>query len=374
MKVEQVKVGIVGLGRGAHVGSFVVGLRNASVRAICDINPKKVEEAKKLFIEEKGVPEEELLVFDNYDEMLKSDINAVIVATDAIYHVPIVLKALEAGKHVLSEIPTINSLEEAKILRKAVKAHPELKYMAGENCCYWAFIDLWKHMYDKGEFGQAIYAESEYLHSRDFNDFKEEDFPKDHWRQFEPAIKYLTHNLGPLLYIMNDRCVSVTSMQPDVIYNPYRVRPRNGVALFKTAKGAVIRIMTIFDAYLKFDHNFALIGTRGTIETDKTKGLLDAHSFARLESFPGSERRVSGAKLEIPVTMQYPMEKQDKGGHGGADAKMVKAFIECIQNDTPSPIDVDLGIRMSLPGIYAAESADNGSALLQIPDPEDFED
>ncbi|MBQ8747862.1 MAG: Gfo/Idh/MocA family oxidoreductase [Clostridia bacterium] len=374
MKVEQVKIGIVGLGRGAYVGGYVVGLRNACVRAICDINPKKIEEAKKKFIEEKGIPEEELLVFDNYDEMLKSDINTVIIATEAIYHVPFVLKALEAGKHVFSEIPTVNSLEEAKILRKAVKAHPELKYMAGENCCYWAFIDQWKHMYDNGEFGDIVYAESEYLHSQDFREFKEEDYPKGHWRQFSPAIKYVTHNLGPLLYIMNDRCVSVTCMEPDVVYNPYRVRPQNGVALFKTAKGAVIRIMTIFDAYLKFDHNFAMIGTRGTIETDKIKGLGEAHSYARLDSVPGSFRRVSGAKVEIPVTMQYPMEKIENGGHGGADGKMIKAFVECIQNDTPSPIDVDLGIRMSLPGIYAAESADNGSALLTIPDPEDFED
>ncbi len=113
MKVEQVKLGIVGLGRGAYVGGYVVGMRNACVRAICDINPKKIEEAKKKFIEEKGVPEDELLVFDNYDEMLKSDINAVIIATDAIYHVPFVLKALEAGKHVFSEIPTVNNLEEA---------------------------------------------------------------------------------------------------------------------------------------------------------------------------------------------------------------------------------------------------------------------
>ena len=43
---------------------------------------------------------------------------------------------------------------------------------------------------------------------------KPEDYDKNHWRYFNPAIKYLTHNLGPLLYIMDDRCVSVPAWFP----------------------------------------------------------------------------------------------------------------------------------------------------------------
>ena len=56
------------------------------------------------------------------------------------------------------------SLEEAKALKKAVASHPELKYMCGENCCYWAIAEAWKEMNENGMFGTIAYAESEYHH------------------------------------------------------------------------------------------------------------------------------------------------------------------------------------------------------------------
>jgi predicted dehydrogenase len=40
----------------------------------------------------------------------------VIVANYATEHVPMVVKRLEPGKHVLSEVPAINSVKEVEIL------------------------------------------------------------------------------------------------------------------------------------------------------------------------------------------------------------------------------------------------------------------
>ena len=54
--------------------------------------------------------DKDIIQFSDYDEFLKSDIDAVIVATEAVYHVPIVIKAFDAGKHVLCEIPSVNSV------------------------------------------------------------------------------------------------------------------------------------------------------------------------------------------------------------------------------------------------------------------------
>lgn len=359
MKEEMVKLGVVGLGRGKAVAGEIVGEKGVQVTAICDHNPEKLKTAEEYFA---SLGAKDVRSFADYDEMLKSDINAVYIATDAIYHVPFVEKAMNAGKHVISEIPVVDSLEEAKKLKAIVKVHPELKYMAAENCCYWAFIQSWKDMYDNGKFGQAIYAESEYLHSQDYRTYKKEDFPDSHWRTFNPAIKYITHNLGPLLYIMDDKCVSVTCLEPDVKYNPYKNGPETGVALFKTAKGAVIRILICFGAFMKFDHNFRLMGTRGTIETDNIKPLEEAHSFGRFSDIPGSISQ----KVDIPVTLHFAGEQD--GCHGGADRKMMMAFVNCILNDTKPPIDVDLGIQMTLPGIYAHESAVNGGMPIEIPE------
>ena len=47
------------------------------------------------------------------DELLASDIDAVMIATPNLYHCEQTLAALNAGKHVLVEKPMASSLEEA---------------------------------------------------------------------------------------------------------------------------------------------------------------------------------------------------------------------------------------------------------------------
>lgn len=351
-------MGFVGLYRGRKVADEMIGEDNVVLRAICDKNPQKLKDVKKYYENDRGI--KNLLAFDNFDDLLASDVDAIFIATDADNHVPLAIKAMEAGKHVISEIPAVNSVEEAKALKACVKAHPKLKYSVAENCIYWAFIEAWKKMYEEGKFGEIVFAEGEYLHST--NEGKFEPMSDDNWRKFFPATKYITHELGPFLYIMDDKCVSVSCMTPDVRYNPYRKGYENSASIFKTQKGAVIKIFTGFGAYVGFDHNFSLYGTKGMIETDRTKPLLEAHSFARFSDIPGS----IDTKIEIPVTLKFPGEKD--GGHGGADRKMMRAFIKCIIDDTKPPIDVDMGIRMSLPGVFAHESAKNGGINIQISD------
>lgn len=359
MTKKIVKIGVVGMHRGKNVISEIIDDDNVVLRAICDKDPDKLEAARKYFVDDRKV--NDLLCFASYEEMLNSDIDAVYIATDAMLHARQAIQALEAGKHVISEIPAMDTIEEAKELKKTVNSHPELKYMVGENCCYWAFIQTWKKMFEDGKFGEIVYAEGEYLHSADINTIEEHNYLHDRWRRDLNAIKYLTHNLGPLLYIMKDRCVSVTCMEPDIRYNPYKRASETGAALFKTEKGAVIRILICFGAYVGFDHNFCLYGTRGSIETDRAENLLKAHSFAKLAEIPGTHEN----KIEIPVTLGFADENGK--GHGGADAKMMRAFIDCIVNDTKPPLDVDLGIQMSIPGIYAHESAINGGIPVSIP-------
>lgn len=357
-----IKYGVVGLGRGGDVAAEGIGLPNAKLCAACDHNPEIMEKAKKKF-ESRGVTD--CVFYSDYDEMLKSDIDAVIVATEAIYHVPIVKKAMEAGKHVLSEIPSINSVEEARELKAIVSAHPDLIYMTGENCCYWAFVETWKKMREQGDFGEIVYAEAEYLHAlEDPSKFSPDNYPPNHWRSFNPAIKYITHELGPLLYILDDKCESIACFEPDVLYNPFfPQRKENGVAIIKTKKGAVIRILVCFGAYVHYDHNYRLNGTRGNIDTDRTVCVNDAHSFASLYSVPGSLDK----KIDIPVTTEY-LGENSGAGHGGADRKMFADFISCVAEGRKPVLDVDFGINISLPGILAHESAVMGGMPVAMPE------
>ena len=82
---KKVKLGVVGLGRGRRVVSSVVNEKNVTLTAICDRDPEKLTDAIKHF-EELGV--KELEVYDDFDKILKSDIDVIFIATDAICHVP----------------------------------------------------------------------------------------------------------------------------------------------------------------------------------------------------------------------------------------------------------------------------------------------
>ena len=361
MEKRIVKLGIVGLRRGRHVGALVWHDENVRITAVADRAPEVLAATKKMY-EEAGL--HDVRYFSEYEDMLKeAEIDAVYICTDKPLHTRHALMALDAGKHVLSEIPVIETEEEARLLRDAVRSHPELKYMTAENCNYWAHIKAWRKMREEGQLGEIVYAEGEYLHAGDPGKFQPYEAGTDHWRRHNPAITYLTHELGPLLYVMDDHCVSVSCMEPSAVFNPYKTPQgiENGIALFRTAKGAVIRIFIGFGAYVGFGHNFALYGTHGSLITDKTKDCYTAHTFAKMASIPGTRENF----FEIPISA-------DGGNtgemHGGADGKMMRDFIKCIINDTEPPITVEDGIRMSLPGIIAHKSAQAGGSLLPIPD------
>ena len=361
MNKKTVKLGVLGLKRGL-VAKQLIKFDGVELCAVCDRNEKTLAKAMAELNEEqtRWGKNYTIIPCSSFDELLKCDIDAIYLANDADEHVSYAVRAMEAGKHVISEIPAIYSLEEAKILKECVNAHPNLKYMLAENCLYWAFLETWKQMYRDGMLGEAVYAEGAYLHGMDWmkNDPSKKD--TNHWRARMPAIKYLTHSLGPLLDIINDECVSVSCMMPDVEYYPGSNVQKNGVAIFKTARGAVIRILICFSAYSGYGHRYMIIGTSGCVENDPTKPLEESFSYASMREVDGSIYR----KLEIPVTIMAEGEEETRGR---GEIKMLREFIACIQNDTPPPIDIDKAINMSLPGIIAHESALKGGELMTIP-------
>jgi hypothetical protein len=107
-------------------------------------------------------------------------------------------------------------------------------------------------MYEDGKLGTVVYAESEYLHCEKTPEEYKPYADPDYWRAHLPAIRYLTHNLGPLLYILSDEVETVSCYVPDFDQNKYKSEKGVGIALFKTKKGAVIRIFICFGAYVGY--------------------------------------------------------------------------------------------------------------------------
>ncbi len=354
----KVKLGCVGLRRGAHLLKYLLSTKydGFDIVALCDVKEELLENAVKELKAIKDFPN--LKTYTDYNEMLKSDAEAIIIATPATVHIEYVKKAMDAGKHVLSEIPAVSSLEEAIELKKIVSSHPNLKYMSAENCCFLETITKWKKLYEDGVIGDVFYAEADYLH--DIRGLMQDDKGNLTWRAHYDSINYTTHDLGVLLYLLNDEVESVSAFTPAVKVTPNEYTgASNQIGIFKTKKGAIIKMVAGFAINRENTHNYSLYGTKGTLELDRNEKWLDADTYLTL---CGDVKKGVHNKQVI-----QGVKESAYGAHGQADGKMMIAFIECIKNDTPSPIGVDLAINMALPGIYASISAKQGGIPITIP-------
>ena len=100
--MDNVKIGVVGIGNmgTSHAKQLHEGLvKNASLAAVCDLKPERLEWAKEYFGE--GV--KTYLSFEDIAD--DGDIDALIIATPHYAHPVLGIKTLNAGKHVLVEKP-----------------------------------------------------------------------------------------------------------------------------------------------------------------------------------------------------------------------------------------------------------------------------
>jgi phthalate 4,5-cis-dihydrodiol dehydrogenase len=113
--MRKLKLGVAGLGRAFALTAPTLA-RDARIRiaAACDPRPEAVSRAEKEF-GAKG--------FRSLEELLRSDIDALYIATPHRFHAEQAIAAAKAGKHVLVEKPMALSLRECSAMAAAAKRH-----------------------------------------------------------------------------------------------------------------------------------------------------------------------------------------------------------------------------------------------------------
>ena len=111
------KVGIIGCGgiaNGKHLPALAQ-VETVALVAFCDLELARAEKAKQKY----GTAD--AVVFTDYQELLKLDLDAVHVLTPNSSHAPLTIAALEAGCHVMCEKPMAKTSEEAKAMIAAAE-------------------------------------------------------------------------------------------------------------------------------------------------------------------------------------------------------------------------------------------------------------
>jgi predicted dehydrogenase len=127
---ERLRVAVVGCGIGTHhMQAYQELPEQFELRAICDIDGEKARKAAETYGAARVVTDFEELCRQN-------DIDVIDVCTPPHLHYPQVVRALEAGKHVICEKPLVGSVREADQLieleaRSGRRVMPIFQYRFG---------------------------------------------------------------------------------------------------------------------------------------------------------------------------------------------------------------------------------------------------
>jgi predicted dehydrogenase len=326
--------------------------------ALCDQWESKLEEVGK----EYGVA-----TYTDYDEFLQHDMDAVVLANYFHEHAPFAIKALKAGKHVMSETAANTTLAEGVALCRAVE-ETGLTYMLAENYPYTAFNQEMRRLYQEGEIGEATYAEGEYNHPMTPESRLRISPGMKHWRAWIPSTYYCTHALAPLMYITETMPVKINALSitcKDIVEETVRVSDPGSVILCRMDNGAVFRL---FGLILPGHSNWYRVhGARGAMELARGEGYFGSGQVRvwheEWDLKPGEE-----AERTYEPDWSEHGELARQAGHGGGDFWTNFHFANAIRAGGQPFLNVYRGVAMSSVGILAWKSALEDGCPIDVPD------
>lgn len=405
-KLETVRVGFVGLGmRGPWAVMRFVNIPGTQVVALCDYDEKQAEGCQK-FLREKNLPPATVYSGSKgYEELCKrDDIDLVYIATDWNHHFPVAMCAMQNGKHVAIEVPSVMNLDQCwQLINMSEKTRKHCFIL--ENCCYDYYEMNALNMKQAGLFGEVIRAEGAYIHNLDeywdayWMDPEDQDEAQLHWRMKynmeNRGDLYATHGLGPVAQCMDihrgDRFTTLVAMDTKSVHGKDWVEKKTGkeckeyrngdhtTSLMRTENGHVVEIQHNVMTPQPYNRLFKLTGTKGyatkypeehfCISSDALKidgaprmDNLNSHSFLNAEQ----QKQLIDAYYH-PILKKYG-ELGREMGHGGMDFIMDSRLVYCLQNGLPLDMDVYDLAEWCCIGELSALSMDNNSASVQFPD------
>ncbi|EKD28514.1 MAG: oxidoreductase protein [uncultured bacterium] len=136
-------------------------LRNLVSNTRCEVvKVAEISEERRKFVQS-NFPK--ISVTESADDIINdSNIDAVIIATPALTHFDLAMRALNAGKHILVEKPMATTPEEMDRIIE-LSEHKKLVAMAGHTFLFNGAVRYLKKLIDSGELGEIRYIYSQRL-------------------------------------------------------------------------------------------------------------------------------------------------------------------------------------------------------------------
>lgn len=388
--MRSINIAIVGLGGRGYglLKDVILGFDEVNILGVCDLYEDRAQRGYDAVREKKG--NEPLKTLDYRDLLTIPDLEALVVTTSWETHIPIAIDAMRAGIRPDVEVGAAYSIDQ---LWQLVRTSEEtgVPCMLMENCCYGREELMVQNMVQQGLFGRIVHCQGGYRHDlRDEISYGREN---RHYRnanyKHRNTENYPTHELGPIAKILGinhgNRMLKLTSTASCACgLNEYLARekgPEYDQTDYRFAQGDVVTtvitcahgetIVLTLDTTLPryYSRGFHIQGTKGMYEEENQSVFIDG--VHNQDDFYWD--RQWGNIKEYREQYEHPIWKQFlndgvRGGHGGMDYLVFRAFFESVADRTEPPIDVyDMAAWMSI-GVLAEESISMGGAPVAIPD------
>ena len=400
--LRNLRVGVVGLGRGqAGISGFTL-VPGGYIAAICDINAARRERTLK-YLADKKAPTPKIYGDkgpEDWKRMCEDpEIDLIYNSTPWQLHVPIALYAMEHGKHVVTEVPSAFTVEECwKLVETSERTQRHCMQL--ENCCYGENEMLAFNLVHLGLLGEISHGEGAYIHDLRTYNYNAWDEEKggggywDYWRLRHNAVhggnQYPTHGLGPICLDMDinrgdrfDFLVSVDSKQAGFeevgkglhADDPWRsgLKVKMGdmnTTIIKTVMGRTIMVQHDVGTARPYSRLNLIQGTRGVLQDYPLRIAIEESLGKGAHGFDEKKTQEIRQKYKHPLwkTRDEIAKRMPVTGHGGMDFLMILRLSFCIQNGLPLDMNVyDLASWCCLCEL-TEKSADNRGRSMDIPD------
>lgn len=398
LKIDTVRVGFIGLGmRGPGAVERFTHIPETKIVALCDLHADRVEKAQTI-LNKAGLPNaaEYSGSEDAWKELCqREDIDLVYIATDWKHHAPMMIYAMEQGKHVACEVPSAMTLEEIwDVINTAERTQKHCMQL--ENCVYDFFELTTLNMAQQGVLGEILYAEGAYIHQlEDYWESYEGDWRMEYNKNHRGNI-YATHGLGPACQVLDihrgDKMNYLVAMDSKPVSIPAYLREKRGeevddfkngqhtMAMISTEKGRTIHIQHDVASPRPYSRMYQVQGTKGfaskypvegyALQADAVEGdIITDYENLSAHSFVTDDVKIKlMEKYKHPIHIELEKTAKKVGGHGGMDYIMDYRLVYCMRNGLPLDMDAyDLAEWCCLAPLTAL-SLENNSAPVAIPD------
>ncbi|WP_127583073.1 Gfo/Idh/MocA family protein [Paenibacillus koleovorans] len=328
MTTAKLKIGLISFAHG-HAFSYVNSLSKmpeAEIAGIADEVKSRVEGV----VQQLGT-----VYYADYRDLLRTDIDAVIICSENVHHAQLTIDAAQAGKHVLVEKPLGLSVEEMERMVAACEENG-VQLMTAFPCRYLTAVVQAKEAVDRGEIGDIIAIRGTNRGS----------FPGGWF--VDPALS----GGGALL----DHTVHVMDLMNWFIGSRVSEVFAHAATMFQ--EGAAVDDTGMI--HVKFEN-----GAFGTIDT----------SWSRPKSFPtwgDVTMEIVGTRGHIAVdafaqSNEWYSNEAGKGVYSfwgdNMDEGLVKGFVQALLQGTPVPVSGVDGLRSSEVALAGYRSVQTGQPV-----------